>query len=123
MIFTQPVDFREALDSRAMRAALPNKLFSRELQNLDPELRERSLFAAGVSRMDVLAKIDELTRKMIQPARVDRTEDGVTRKVTEGMDLATARVELRKFLDSIGYKPEPGKEGTIQDLRSEQRIN
>jgi hypothetical protein len=125
MVFTEPVDFREALQSRAMKAALPNKLSSRELQKLDPELRERSLFAAGVSRMDVLGKIDELTRKIVQPNRTNRTDktDGGQRTVTEGMDLATARVELRKFLESIGYKPEPGKEGTIQDLRSEQRLN
>src|ERR1044072_9393649 len=117
MVFTQPVEFREAPASRAMKTALANKLSSRELQRLDADLRERSLFAAGVSRMDVLGKIDELTRKIGQPRSPDRGRPGtgefggVVKTVTEGMDLATARVELRKFLESIGYKPEPGKEG------------
>jgi hypothetical protein len=31
--------------------------------------------------------------------------------------------EILKVLDALGYQAEPGKEGTIEDLRSNQRLN
>jgi hypothetical protein len=43
--------------------------------------------------------------------------------VTEGLDIATARLEMKQLLQSLGYQPEAGQAGTLKDLSSDARIN
>ena len=37
--------------------------------------------------------------------------------------IADERLRIKNFLTDFGYEPEPGKEGTIQDLRTRQRLD
>jgi hypothetical protein len=124
MLFTEPVDYREALLSRAVKSALPNELSSGELARLDAALRERAKFSAGVTRIDFIDRFDALAEAIVSPQRIDRVmPEGTIQTVTEGMDFATARLELKNFLRSIQYHPEEGEAGTIQDLSSDGRLN
>jgi hypothetical protein len=119
MLFAKPIPFQAALDSRKVRALLPTELASRDLRLIAPELKERASFSAKVTRAEVLDEFDRLSESLVQPRRVMR--DGV--EVTEGLTLPYAREQMRDFLKSIGYAPEPGTEGTIQDLTSRRRLD
>ena len=64
-----------------------------------------------------LQEIKDRVESILRPRTVLR--DG--RPVTEGMDITTARAELKQVLRSIGYQP--GEQaGTIQDLGSDRRL-
>jgi hypothetical protein len=124
MLFTQPVDFREALQARAVKSALLNNLSSQELAQFDPALLERAKFSAGVMRLDIIDRFDALATAIVAPRQMDRVmPEGNIQTVTHGMDYATARLEMKQLLDSIRYRPQEGKAGTIQDLRSNPRLN
>jgi hypothetical protein len=120
MLFTEPVEFREALESREVKVLLPTTLSSRELEQMSPETRERAAFSARVANAGFIAEFDTLTREILNPRRVQR-EDGS--RATEGMDFATARLKLKEYLDRTGYQAAEGEEGTIKDLRSDKRLN
>jgi hypothetical protein len=119
MIFTTPMPFDEALNSRKVKAVLPTELGSRDLQALSSQVKERASFSAKVTRAEILDRFDQLTTDLVQPRRVDR--GGVT--VTEGLTLPYAREAMRNFLKSIGYQAEAGKEGSIEDLTSTRRLD
>lgn len=117
----EPIPFTEALERILELQALPTNMGTAELRELARVIRERSLFSARTSNEVYLEKIREVVHDLLGPVRVFDPEVG--RKVTKGMNLATARLELKKALDSIDYIPDQGKAGTIQDLRSDQRLN
>ena len=59
----------------------------------------------------------------VQEKRADRiTPTNPEGYVTEGLNPASARAELKQILQSIGYNP-GDKAGGIQDLGSDARIN
>jgi hypothetical protein len=119
MAFTAPIPFREALQSREVKAFLPTSLSSRQLMRLAPELRERSAFSARTINAGYLQKMSDTVHRILDPHTVIR--DG--RPVTEGLDVASARLTLREALKEISYQPDPDKRGTIEDLSSEPRLN
>jgi len=119
MAFTSPVPFREALQSREVKALLPTTLSSRQIMRLAPELRERAAFSASTANAGYLQRISDVIHRVLDPHTVIR--DG--RPVTEGLDVATARLTLKEALKEIGYQPDPAKRGTIQDLSSDRRLN
>lgn len=121
MLFTEPIPFEEALASRKVKALLPTTLSSKELREIAPELRERAMFSARTSNAFYLQQIDDTLESLLNPKQVLR--EGADQTITEGFNLATARVELKDALDSISYQPEEGNEGTIKDLRSDARLN
>lgn len=70
-------------------------------------IRERAFFMASVDRMEVLDAFRRVTQRYIN-GEIGRSE---------------ARVMLRDQLDRLNYRPLPGQEGTIKDLRTVDRMN
>ncbi|MBI3886154.1 MAG: hypothetical protein HY302_10540 [Opitutae bacterium] len=107
MLFSKPQPFAEALASSQAKTLLPTSLGTRDLQKLSPDIRERSRFSAKVRSAGHLAVLD----------------DGVNDLAAGQIDLATARLRLKQFLQSTGYVPPEGKAGGLQDFSSDRRID
>lgn len=107
MIFSQPVPFAEALQSREVKSILPTTLTSAELQQIAAEIRERALFSARVTNAEYLQEIDDVVQKFISGE----------------IDLASARLQLKNKLQELGYEPAPGDVGKLTDFSSDERLN
>lgn len=116
--FTQPIPFREALQSREIRSILPTELRTRMLSQLAPQIRNRSTFSAGVTKAELLEQADALIDDILT-GRIGRAE---------------ARLELRAAAEKLGYGRRPelqalveetGDEGLggLTDLLSDRRLN
>ena len=114
MIFTEPKPFEQALKLRRAKRVLPTRAGSRELSELAPEIRERATFSARTSNAGYLAKMDRLLTEMVSPAAGEDDEP---------VDPGAVRLQLREELEKIGYQPEKGKAGGLQDLGSDARLN
>ncbi len=99
MTFSKPITFREALQSRQVKTALPTTLSSRELSRADGAARY-GLFSARVANAEFLQRFDDQVQSYI---------GGET-------DPATMRLRMKEYLQSISYHPAEGEEGTIKDL-------
>lgn len=113
MLFTEPVPFAEAVQSRAVRELLPTEFRTSLLSELPTEIRERAFFSAGVTNAEFLQKASD---------QIDRLLTG-SKESEGGIDRAKARLELKQLLDSLGYQPAEGEEGTLTDLSSDDRLN
>jgi hypothetical protein len=115
MIFTRPLPFEEAIESRRAKAMLPTALSSRALDALAPELREQAFFSARTNSLQHLSRIDGILGKMIDP----------TGKRGDSWDASRARMAIRESLQQIGYNPADinAVPGSLKDLGSERRIN
>lgn len=104
MIFDEPLPFKEAVQSRAVRAILPTTFRTELLSTIPAELRERAFFSAGVTNAEFLQsasdKIDEL--------------------VAGTSDRATLRTELKRLMGTLGAEVD---ETDLTDLRSDARLN
>jgi len=107
MIFRTPLPFQEALDARAVKQLLPTDFRTKLLAEIPAELRERAMFSAGVTNVEFLQDASD---------KIDELVAGTT-------DRATKRLELKKLLDSLNYRPAHGEEGTLTDLSSDSRLN
>jgi hypothetical protein len=106
-LFTEPVDFNEAMLRREVRAFIPTDLTHEQLKAVGSQVRERSLMMARVTNVEFGERVR-----------------GLTIDVAEGrMSSTMARRRLSDLLGEMGYMPEPGEEGTIKDLRSDARLN
>jgi len=85
----------------------PSGMNSVEWEAVSVDIRERSFFMACVAKAEILQIFKDETEKYI---RGDQSE-------------AEARRALREKLTAAGYAPEPGKEGSIKDLRSNKRMD
>lgn len=119
MLFGSPIPFDEALQSRKVKALLPTALKSAEIMQFPAQVRERAMLSAQTLSAEYLQSISDKVETMLNPKTVLR--DGVP--VTQGLDTATARLELKKFLQGISYTPPSDKAGTIEDLSSDGRLN
>ena len=113
MLFTTPVPFKEAVQSRAVRELLPTEFRTALLDELPAELRERAFFSAGVPNAEFLQKASD---------QIDRMLTG-SKENAGGIDRAKARLELKQLLDSLGYHPAESEQGTLTDLSSDDRLN
>lgn len=104
MLFSAPVPFREALESREVRTVLPTELRTRLLDEIAPELRERAMFSAGVTSAEKLQDMDDLIGQLLE-GKIDR---------------ATARTELKRRFGTLGAEVD---EADLTDLRSDARLN
>lgn len=114
MIFSAPVDFKEALESRAVKALLPTSGSSFDLAQLAPQILERATFSARTTYTEHLAAIDSVINRLLAPE---------TAAPGQSVGAAKARELLRESIRSLGYSAEPGKIGTLQDLASDARLN
>src|ERR1017187_4261655 len=105
--FDRPIDFNEALLRREVRDFLPTDLSHEELKALGSAFRERSLMLARVSNAEFGNRVLDLSIQVAQ----GRESNNVARR------------KLKDLLAMQGYKAEAGEEGTIKDLKSNQRLN
>lgn len=97
----QPLDLLDA------KTLVPSDMRTAEWSRVDQWQRERAFYLAGVADAEIAQEARDIVR------RASTGEAG--------------EFELRKgweeFLDGRGYRPLPGQEGTVKDLRSLQRFN
>jgi hypothetical protein len=107
MNLTTPMPFRQALDARAVKQILPTDFRTQLLATIPTELRERAMFSAGVTNAEFL----------------QRAHEGIGELAAGTTDRATKRLGLKQLLQSLGYQPVEGEEGTLTDLSSDARLN
>src|SRR5262245_12389522 len=105
--------FREALRKLADRTPRGADLSSSEWADVPLALRERAMFSARTTNAAYLQDIKDRVESILNPKTVERDD----RNVTEGLNLATARTELKAILKSLSYDP-ADKAGGIEDLSS-----
>ncbi|MGE9270044.1 MAG: PBECR2 nuclease fold domain-containing protein [Verrucomicrobiales bacterium] len=106
MILPRARPFAEALESREAKSILPTKLRTKDLARLSPAVRERAMFSAAVTDVRFLEETSGLI-------------DGLLRGETY---LASARLKLDQYLDSVGYDGELFSPD-LTDLRGLARKN
>ncbi|HYE30538.1 MAG TPA: hypothetical protein VEH27_03855 [Methylomirabilota bacterium] len=114
MILTKPMPFKEAVASREVKRLMPTTLKARELLKLAPEIRERAVFSARVTNAQFLTRVQEEITKLVT---------GVSPGPGQYTNPTTIRAGLKQLLEQLDYKPEEGKEGTIEDLSSDRRLD
>lgn len=119
MIFDKPIPFTEALKARAVKQLLPTAAGSAEIAKLEAPIRERSMFSAKVVDLPFLSQADKLIEGIVSPS----SAQGAVPGRQSPFNAIEARAKLQDYLDSIGYQPEPGKEGGLQDLGSNMRLD
>jgi len=113
MILKKPAKFDEAITAMKRRDLLPTSLDSAALSKLDAGIRRYSTFSSKVTNGRFLQEVADTVTRIIEP----------THEAGSYMDKPRAREVLREFLQSIGYTPEEGTAGTLQDLSSDARID
>jgi hypothetical protein len=119
MLFDAPITFEDALAARKVKALLPTELSSGELHQIAPELLERGTFMARNTHAGSLQTASDLIGNLLTPHT--ETRDG--KPFTAGLDPASARLAMKKYLGEQGYVPQGEDEGTIKDFSSDARIN
>lgn len=104
MLFSAPVPFAEALESRAVRTVLPTDFRTRLIDLIAPEIRERSMVSAGVIEAEKLQRMDDMIGELLR---------GDT-------DQATALLTLKREFGGVGSGVD---ETDLTDLRSDARLN
>lgn len=95
-----------ASDYVSRKQNVPSELRSKEWEHVQAQVRERALFMASVANAKELHKWRS-----------------VMEQVTSGaMSPGQAREEMRRYLEKIGYSPDPGLGGTIKDRSTVQRM-
>lgn len=116
--FTTARPLKEAVDSISRRTPLGTALNSAELERLPLEVRDAAFFSAQVQSEKFL--IDAQTR-ITQRIRLERSKlaDG---KPGVTMDRRRFIDEMRVELKKAGYRPDPKKKDSLQDLSSSGRL-
>ena len=118
ILFDAPLPWEEAISELESKGLLPTSLSSRELrQEWGTDILQRSIFSARTTKASVLQEYRTQFAALL---------NGET-------NIATARLKLQQLLDTLGYDAErggfPGDEtepatyDSLQDLRSNQRID
>lgn len=121
MAITKPIPFAQALQSLKDKKALPNNLSTAELRQLAGQITRNSLLSARTNNEWYIEKIRATVLNVLNPQ--PQFDPAVGREVTKGFNQADARLELKRALEAIDYIPEEGKEGGLQDLSSDRRLN
>jgi hypothetical protein len=115
-MLTKPTPFKEALESRAVKKLMPTAAGTAELSKLAPEIRERAMFSARVTNADFLQKADGLINNLVSPHAVQAAGG-------QAFNPIEARTQLKEYLASIDYQPDPANEGGLKDLSSDARLH
>jgi hypothetical protein len=125
MLFDSPVSLTDALTHQLAKQVLPTGMSSTELAStLSPAIRERSFFSARTLQADYLSDAQRMIRQLVQ-IDVVAGPAGTLRPVQPGERLnpALVRTKMQTYLQSIGYAPEKGTAGGLQDLSSDRRVD
>lgn len=121
-----PLPFATAMQSLARRGVLPTSLDSAGLRRLGADFHRRNFVSAQTLLTELLDDYKKKVAEILDPVDVRRA-DRVTAEnpegwVQQGMDVATARQEIRGLQARLGYAPDPDDAGTLVDLSSDRRI-
>lgn len=100
-----------------MKRAFPTTLKSRELEALSqaqPGIFDRATISAQVTNTELLDTIN---------AQIERMVTGISSGAGDYSNPLTVKTAIRDLLQKINYQPVPGKEGTIEDLSTDKRID
>lgn len=119
MTTAELIPFESAMADLAKRKVLPTNLGSAELRALGNDFHRQNFTSAKTLLEALLEGYKEKVGKILNPENTVRP-DGSPR--TEGLDLATARLQIKELQKSLGMDVTDGG-GPITDLRSDARIN
>ncbi|MEI6166014.1 MAG: hypothetical protein WCS52_02360 [bacterium] len=111
--------FLEALKRLQGQSLLPTSAGTYDLGQLPADLRERAFFSARVVNADILQQAYDLITRGVSGGDRDASGNYVP---GSSVNLATFRLEMKNYLQSISYQPEAGEEGTLKDLSSDKRL-
>lgn len=127
MPIESPMPFEAALRSLARRKTLPTSLDSAGLRQLGANFHRKSLVSARTLMTDLIDGYKSRVATILNPQDITRpdrvTPDNPEGRVQVGLDVATARMQIRELQASLGYSPDPDQAGTITDLSSDARID
>ena len=89
------------------RALAASSLNSSQWSAVQAGLRDRAFFSAKVDNLRQLSAM----------------RDACAKVASGKLDESQARLAIREVLDKTGYTPPQGKDGGIQDLRSQRRLD
>ena len=116
MIIDRPIPFKEAIGLLQKKELMPTTAGSAQLQKLGAEITRQAAFSAKVTHTGFLQRAYDLINRVVNPQALGSAPGTY-------MDKARFREEMKSFLQGIGYSPEPGKAGSLQDLASDGRLN
>lgn len=111
--------FTEAMQRLQAQSLLPTTAGTYGIDMLPADIKEKSFLSARVTDADFLQQ----ARTLISRAVSGGTRDADGNYVAgSSVNLATFRLEMKNYLQSISYQPNPGEEGTLKDLSSDKRL-
>lgn len=110
--------FEEAIRLLQQRGVLPTNLTSAQLRQLGDTFHRQNFTSARTALEDLLTQYKADVEKIVNPQTVIR--DG--QPVTQGLDLAQARVNARNLMTRLGLDMNDGS-GPITDITSRARMN
>lgn len=113
--FTTPTPLRDAIAQLSARTPLGSAMKSKQWERTALEIRDAAFFSATVEDERILANMQA---KIMQRLKLARSADAA--EVT--MDRSRFIAEMQDELKVAGYKPEPKKRGTIEDVSSAGRL-
>jgi hypothetical protein len=108
------MEFRDAVEWARRRGVLPTTLSTQDLESLPAEIRRLAFFSSKVAEAGLLQDMQDNLAELVR---------GVSDGPGQGLDQATVRLRLKQLLERSGYRPELGTQGSIQDLRTDARLN
>jgi hypothetical protein len=111
--------FIEALQRLQGQSLLPTSAGTYDLEQLPADLRERAFAMARVVNADILQQAYDLVTRGVGGGARDANGNYVP---GSSVNLATFRLEMKNYLQSISYQPDPDQEGTLKDLSSDKRL-
>ncbi len=118
MIFDAPIPFEEADQYQAVKQLLPTSMSSEQLSELPVAIRQRALFSARCTNAGFLQRLDDLLTPALN-SQAPQPDDARLKGIGQGK----IRALLKEYQDSTDYQAPEGKEGTIEDLSSDARLN
>jgi hypothetical protein len=108
------MEFRDAVEWARRRGVLPTTLSTQDLESLPAEIRRLAFFSSKVAEAGLLQDMQDNLAELVR---------GVSDGPGQGLDQATVRLRLKQLLERSGYRPDSGTQGSIQDLRTDARLN
>jgi hypothetical protein len=109
-----PLEYHDAVAFARQRGVMPTTLSSMELEALPGEIRRAAFFSSRIAEAGILQDLQDLMGELSR---------GVSDGPGQGLDQPTVRLKIKEMLARSGYAPEAGTQGSIQDLRTNARLN
>lgn len=113
--FTTPTPLRNAIAQLSARTPLGSAMKSKQWERTAQQIRDAAFFSATVEDERLLATMQA---KIMQRLKLARSADAA--EVT--MDRSRFIAEMQDELKAAGYRPDPKKRGTIEDVSSAGRL-